>query len=36
MLGKARAVEKSAALSFYLDAKNSAAFMKGGMLICLT
>ena len=33
---KARAVEKSAALSFYLDAKNSAAFMKGGMLICLT
>ena len=27
-------MEKSAALSFYLDAKNSAAFMKGGMLIC--
>lgn len=30
------AVEKSAALYFYLDAKNTAAFMKGGMLICLT
>nr|DAP81309.1 MAG TPA: hypothetical protein [Caudoviricetes sp.] len=29
-------MEKSAAFSFYLDAKNTAAFMKGGMLICLT
>ena len=27
----ARAVEKSVALSFYLDAKNTPSFMKGGI-----